>query len=341
MRQPLLTLGRRSQNDYYQCNRVLFSPDGTRLLSIGENEKVVVWDSLTGKELLTIPVDSEQTGAFALTPDGRRLATAHYGMVRIWDAKSGRAMLQLPMDRKYVAVCLTFSPSGRYLAAPTRDGSVTLWELATGRQTLTFRRRAVEENSRDWICDLAFSPDGRRLAAADTTTGFVTVWDAAGGGIALTLDVKQGRVWDMGFAICKVVFSADGQRIATAGGDREVHLWDARTGKLLHRLEGGLGIAFSPDGRYLATATIPGLEIMDLFGPDGKPNRAERKEKGGEVKVWDVATGREILCWKADADGNVCGLAFSPDGKRLALIMQEYMIKVWDVSDLTRRGLPK
>src|SRR5437660_11596846 len=136
LRQPLLTLGRLSQNDYYQCNRVLFSPDGTRLLSIGENEKVVVWDSLTGKELLTIPVGSEQTGAFALTPDGRRLATAHYGMVRIWDAQSGRAVLQLPMDRKYVAVCLAFSPIGRYLAAPTRNGSVTLWELATGQQTL-------------------------------------------------------------------------------------------------------------------------------------------------------------------------------------------------------------
>jgi WD40 repeat protein len=156
---------------------------------------------------------------------------------------------------------------------------------------------------------VAYSPDSRRLASAGAD-GTVKVWDAQTGEDLLTLTGHSlpGRTVSVG----AVVFSPDGSRLASAATDQTVKVWDAQTGREVLTLAGhatpdhetDCTVAFSPDGTRLA-------------GVRGGPTDPEAGPAGAEVKVWDAATGREVLTLRGHT-GEVISAAFSPDGTRLA-----------------------
>ena len=190
-----------------------------------------------------------------------------------------------------------FRPDGKGLVTISDDGTLKLWDEATGEALLTVPTGATRGRH-----GAAFSPDGSHLAAA-SQVGTAKIWDAATGQELLTLSGHTN--WVFG-----VAFSPDGKRLATASEDRTAKIWDAATGQELLTLRGHpdwvLGVAFSPDGESLATA-----------GKDGK------------VKVWDVATGQELLtCSTGSLPAN--RVAFSPDGKRLAAASDAQAALVWN-----------
>jgi serine/threonine protein kinase/WD40 repeat protein len=208
---------------------------------------------------------------------------------------------------------------------------------------------------------LAFSPDGQRLAYSRDYNGIgdsferddrwaatVVVADATSGEIRC----KLGRI-----PVSDIVFSPDGQRVATAFST-EVKVWDAATGKPILSLQGNrnlvASVAYSPDGKHLAIASngkelnvglwdaATGQVTLALqwdadrvtsvaFSPDGKRLASGGGERGkpGEVKVWDLATGKEIFTLKGHPDG-VRSVDYSPDGKLLASASAEGTVKVWD-----------
>src|SRR5262249_11228116 len=104
-------------------------------------------------------------------------------------------------------------------------------------------------------------------------------------------------------------FSPDGKRLATASGDKTVKVWDAQTGQELVPLKNtGVveNVAFSPDGKRLATGTPGRMEPGNVLQP--------RQRVPAEVKVWDAQTGEKLFTHQG-----YFSVAFSPDGKRLAL----------------------
>jgi eukaryotic-like serine/threonine-protein kinase len=323
--QPLCT----ARTNFAEDAGVAFSPDGRRLFTAGhtagESGELSAWDATTGQRLFAVPghFGFGWFVRFAFSPDGARVACAGADpRVGVWDAATGREAFSLRGHRDEVTA-VVFSPDGKHLlTAGGDDQTIKVWD------TVPRDERVLLQENASRITSVAFSPDARRLATADQG-GRVKVWDATGRAL-LTLEGPVERAGEHRFA-AKLAFDRDGRRLALASGatDRKTFtgtliVWDA-AGKQLLAVEdqaGGFsGLAFSPDGRRVAAA---------LYVGDPKKFPLD-----GEVKVWDVATGKELFGVRAPAD-LIPYLAFSPDGSRLAEGVgfmeqaQATEIRVWD-----------
>jgi WD40 repeat protein len=323
---------------------VAWSPDGTRLASAsgyeddqGEfNGEVKVWDPQTGEEALKLQGLTGYVNGVSWSPDGTRLASACEDCrVKCWDTRTGQELLTLQGHASCVK-CVAFSPDGSRLASSSEGydpqkkqtlGELKVWDARTGREVLTL------EGHTGPFGNVAWSPDGTRLASAPWYQTRVKIWDAQTGQETLSLQGHTG-------AVISVAWSPDGRRLASTSHDKTVKVWDAKRGQGALTLQGHttwvLHVAFSPDGSRLATASHDttvkvwhvetGQEALTLKGhsnpvegvswsPDGA--RLASASMDGTVKVWDAGTGQEAFTLKAHADG-ARAAAFSPDGSRLA-----------------------
>jgi WD40 repeat protein/serine/threonine protein kinase len=278
----------------FGVNSVAFSPDGKRLASASADRTVKVWDVRTGKVTLTFKGHTGEVYSVAFSPDGKRLASASAvsalgmdGTVKVWDAKTGEEQLTLRIRPGFVTGFGSGNVTSNNNVAFSPDGKRLAF--ANGDETV----QVWDAETGRHVFNLkgagvAFSPDGKHIVSTVLKEGTVKVWDAQTGKVTLTLKGHLGT---------SVAFSPDGTRIASDSRPGTAGVWDAATGKELLTLEGHTGpitsVVFSPDGKRLASA-------------------GDRT-----VRVWDAATGKELLTLKGHT-GLVTSVAFSPDGKRLA-----------------------
>jgi WD40 repeat protein/tRNA A-37 threonylcarbamoyl transferase component Bud32 len=288
---------------------IAFYPDGTRLASACVDGTVSVWDTRTGQEIHKLEAHKNSVRSVAVSPDGKWLASGGGDQtVRLWDASSGQSVRTFKGHASYIK-SVAFSPDGTRLASASLDGTVKVWELATDNEPLTLKGHT------NGVQGAVFSPDGTRLASA-SLDGTVKVWDVMLNQDALPLRGHLG-------IIQRVTFSPDGTRLASAGRDRSIKIWDTTTGQLIRELKGHADtvndVAFSPDGTRLAAA------VGDLF--PAQPN----KPRQGEVVVWDAQTGQVLLACQHSKD-SINGVAFSPDGTRIASASQDGSVCLCDAT---------
>ena len=285
---------------------VAFSPDGTILAACGCNHLVRVWDTsrlddCPPLEPVLLPHNSGRH-AVAFSTDGSLLATAGSGSIAIWSCKSGRFNARLECETETTR-CLTFSPDGRTLALGTDDGTIRLWDMPGCHE------RSVIPAHDAVVRSIAFSADGQRLVSTGQDAK-IMLSDAKSGVCIRLLDQEP-----MGYnPVMFAVFSPDGHTVAVGDVGVEpvdVRLRDSDSGKIVMRFTGHKAgvhaLAFSPDGRTLATAGIDSC-----------------------IKVWDVITGKELITFPS-GDTLVKAIAFSPDGAWLAFGAGETMVRIWQV----------
>jgi WD40 repeat protein/DNA-binding SARP family transcriptional activator len=340
---------------------VAYSPDGARLISIGQEGEARIWDAATGELLLTLSGAPETAGMdVAWSPDGRRAAGTWLGQAVVWDATTGAVLARMPGEGAGQVNRVAFSPDSRLVAVAKSDGVPKVWELlpeADGGLQVAERLALAGHGAPTEA--VAFSPDGRRLATGDVA-GEVKVWDAVTGRELLNL--THGGI------VHGLAFSPDGTRLAAAGEDGRLLIWESATGQFLLSLPGRSGLyeaAYTPDGERIVTVhqdgsawvwdADTGQPLLSLaghastaIGVAASPDNIHVATSGYDstVRVWDTRPGRELLTLQAH-DAPAYAVAYAPDGTRLATAGGDGMARLWNpdtgllaLSLMVRAGAP-
>jgi WD40 repeat protein len=295
------------------------SPDGKTLASAGRDRLIHLWDVAGGEEKGQLKGHKHPVKGLAFSPDGKRLASGDaQATIRIWDVANAKELHVIDLKSGAETLSFAFSPDGKMLACagawndssflPKKGQTLTvngkeikfdgviniqgvemtrkegyfvlLWDTVTGKEV---RRCGGLE---DKIRSVAFSPDGKKLAAA-SRDGRVCLWDAATGKELLFIPAHPGHT-DAGSGPSPgVAFSPDGKTLATVSTDRTVRLWDPGTARELgqFRAEAGLNtLAFTADGRNLLTGGADTTVLVwDLTRPPPKPGSG----KGTTIFIGD------------------------------------------------------
>jgi WD40 repeat protein len=293
-----------------------FSPDG-RYLASGGGGKIVLYDLRLSAEPQVIAAGAGTFPAVVFSPDGRTLAWSHQDTAVLWSVRRG-VRIGDPLRQSSGASSVAFSPDGNVLAVGAEDGTIRLWNARTRVPRGDLRAAS------GLVSPLAFTADGRWLAAG-SGSGSIVVWNMTRTrrfGVVLGRNgdhVKSGCpngavLGQAGSSERPIAFSPDGRLIATGAPEGPITLWDAK--------------------HWRPTATLCGHTkgVTSLaFSRDG---RLASGSEDGTVRLWDHQTH---LAQAIDTGTSVVGLAFSPDGGILA-IAHDTHVRLWDLRQRTWRG---
>jgi serine/threonine protein kinase/WD40 repeat protein len=290
-----------------ECRGMAFGKDGSRLLTIGAKEDLVLWDVAEARKLETyrLPVNVLLGVPFAATTDLSVVAVCAGSKLRVFDRALGKQLWETNAPEDYFTA-LSFSPNGHVLATGPGflSGPVRLWDATSGRELCKL------EGHQAWVSHLLFDSKGRWLASAsaDHTIRIWDVEDPTRAQVVRVLRGHQNEVWHLGLL-------PDGKTLISGSKDGEVSLWDVHS-KAPEYWEGEVPAKdvfdwhfFTNSSSVLTLRGGSGLQLWEWHGPG--------LQEGSEVMQFDPAALNR--------------LCFSGDGHLAAASYTNQEVEVWQL----------
>ena len=310
---------------------VAFSPD-SQLIATASDDRTVKIYTQDGREIRTLTGHTNEVRNVTFSPDGKLIATASEdNTAKLW-TRDGKLIRTFTGHSDRV-LNVKFSPDGKLIATASGDKTFKLWTLE-GKLLHTFKGHGDEVNA------VTFNRDGQTLASG-SEDGTVKLWNK-NGRLIRTITGHQGRVWGVSFSpdgkylatssddrtiklwqwnfeltkiftghrdiVHNVAVRPQGDAIATTSADKTARLWvEGKETNIYSENSPLWGLAWSPDGRILATASERGV-----------------------VKLWDFSTQQNILTLKGHQH-KITDISFSPDGQKIATASEDDTVKLWNL----------
>ena len=218
---------------------VAISPDGQTLMSGSGDGSAILWDISTGEIRRNLSHTGGWINAVGFSSDNKTaISCSHNKGINLWDVTTGKLLYSLDGFNP-----MAIASQGRVFASSGGPSEIKLWDVVTGALRSTLAVPAVAGGG---IKAIAISRDGWTLAHAMSGNSRIQVWDLRKQQALYTLEGHSAGVE-------AIAISPDGQTLASSSSDRTLKLWNLRTGKLMHSIEGMGAIAFSRDGQILVS----------------------------------------------------------------------------------------
>ncbi|PAV14667.1 nucleotide-binding-oligomerization-domain like receptor [Pyrrhoderma noxium] len=326
---------------------LLFSPDGTRILS-DPVRVVCVWEATSGKFIAGPLTGDDESDALTATysPDGRYIIVASEdGVIRKWDAHTNCLIWEREIDRKQVdlsrVVSAAFSPDAKSIVFGNNQGTIVVFNVDTGEQV----GEPLKGHTESVLC-LSFSSNSHYLASGSMDTT-INIWDVDRRKVKISTLKKHTK------AVTTVNFSPSGNNVVSGSWDGTILVWDAFTGEVVREIEceGEVNsVTYSPNELYILAGGSEWMSMWDVddvkappkvfqvdesilrvaFSPDSSRFVSLNDDRDA-IQIWDASWGEEDTKPTFEEQGPIQSISLSPSGKFIASGSLDSSIYLWNV----------